>query len=357
MSEGKIRVGFIGAGKNTRERHIPGFQKQEGVEFVSVANRSPESSRQVAEQFGIAKVAADWREVLDDPEVDAVCIGTWPYMHKTLTIAALEAGKHVLCEARMAMNSVEAHAMLEAWRRHPRLVAQIVPSPLTFPFDRTIVETIGGGGIGDLIALDARIAVGSDFPNPDSPIHWRHDRDFSGNNIMAMGIWYEAMMRWVGPAASVFAVGRSVVPHRRDENGRRVPMTIPDHVDIVGEMEQGGQMRFAISTVVGHAPAAEVWIFGTEGTLCLRRTGTEEMKLLHGRRGGKGLEEMTIDPAKRGGWRVEEEFVNAIRGREPVTHTDFVTGAKYMEWTDAVTASLRSGQAVRLPLAVGSLRL
>src|SRR5690606_41397227 len=81
------------------------------------------------------------------------------------------------------------------------------------------------------------------------------------------------------------------------------------------------------------------------------------MKLLHGRRGGKGLEELTIDPAKRGGWRVEEEFVNAIRGREPVTHTDFVTGAKYMEWTDAVTASLRSGQAVRLPHAVRSLRL
>ncbi len=55
-------------------------------------------------------------------------------------------------------------------------------------------------------------------------------------------------------------------------------------------------------------------------------------------------------PAKAGAWRVEEEFVNAVRGREAVTHTDFVTAVKYMEWTDAVTLSMRERSEVRLPL-------
>ena len=73
------------------------------------------------------------------------------------------------------------------------------------------------------------------------------------------------------------------------------------------------------------------------------------MTLLAGKRGEDGLKEVEIDPAKRGGWRVEEEFINAIRGTEPVTHTDLATAVKYMEWSDAVTQSLRTGQSVAMP--------
>ena len=353
MSEAPIRVGIIGAGRNTRDRHIPGLLAQPGVEIVAVANRSLESSRKAAAALGNhVRPAADWTEIVAMDEVDAVCIGTWPYMHAPVTIAALEAGKHVLCEARMAMDSVEAKAMLAASRRHPGQIAQIVPAPHTLAFDRTIAGTIAAGGIGEVIALDARVTAGSSFPDGAAAAHWRQDRDLSGNNIMAMGIWYEAMMRWVGPAASVFAVGQSVVRHRLDEQGRRVPMTIPDHVDVVGRLEVGGQMRFNITAVVGHAPlAADIFIFGTEGTLRLTLDRAGKMQLEAGRRDGSGLAPVEVDPAKRGGWRVEEEFVNAVRGREPVTHTDFVTGVKYMEWTDAVARSLRHEVAVKLPLA------
>ena len=269
--------------------------------------------------------------VIEDDQIDAVCIGTWPYMHAPITIAALEHGKHVLCEARMALNAAEARAMLAASRRHPESVAQIVPAPHTLAFDRTIVAMIGAGAIGELIQLDARVAAGSDFPNPASPVHWRQDRDLSGNNVMSLGIWYEAMMRWVGPAADVFAIGRAVVAHRTDGAGRRVAMTIPDHIDVLGRLEQGGQLRFGLSTVVGHAPTeVDICIFGTDGTLRLVQTKSVPMTLYSGARGESGLSPVEIDPAAKGAWRVEEEFVGAIRGQEPVTHTDFVTGVKYI---------------------------
>ena len=110
-------------------------------------------------------------------------------------------------------------------------------------------------------------------------------------------------------------------------------------------------MRFNLSSVAGHAPSsAEIYIFGTEGTLFLREDRAAKMTLHAGKRGDKGLKEVSVGPAKRGGWRVEEEFINAIRGIEPVTHTDFVTAVKYMEWTDAVALSMRRGEAVNLPL-------
>ncbi len=354
MATSKIRVGVIGAGGNTRKHHIPKLKAQPDVEVVAVANRSVASARRVAKEFAIAGATDDWGQLIADAHIDAICIGTWPYMHAPLTIAALEAGKHVLCEARMAMNADEAHAMLECAMEHPTLIAQIVPAPHTLALDRTIIELIAEGYVGDLISVDARIATGSNYPQWDSAWHWRQDRAMSGNNIMGMGIWYEALMRWVGPAATVLAVGQSVVRHRRAGDGGRVAMTIPDHVDVIGRLEQGGQLRLMVSTAIGHSRGDEVAIHGTEGTLVVGPgdVGGSGFGLSGARRGDKALKPMRVKKANIGGWRVEEEFINAIRGKEPVTHTDLVTAVRYMEWTDAVTRSLRTGELVHLPLNV-----
>ena len=347
-----LRVGIVGAGANTRKFHIPGLQEQPGVEVVAVANRSRESGRRAASEFGIPRVADHWREIVEDDGIDAVCIGTWPYLHAPVTIAALETGKHVLCEARMAMNASQAHAMLDAARANPHLTAQIVPAPHTLALDRTIIDMIGAGYIGDLVAVDAHVTIESGFPVWDAPPHWRQIRDLSGNNVMMMGIWYEAMMRWLGPATTVTALGQSVVRHRTDEHGRRVTMEIPDHIDVLCRMAQGGQMRCSVTTVEGHAPPTSVTIYGTEGTLKVAEGGPggSPFGLWGGRRRNKRLRRIDIAPEKIGGWRVEEEFVNAVRGLEPVTHTDFATAVKYMEWTDAVSLSARTGETVRLPL-------
>ena len=139
MAIESVRVGLIGAGRNTRDRHIPGFQTVAGVEIGAVANRSRESGQRVADAYNIPNVYDDWEELLEDESLDAICIGTWPYMHRTLAIASLAAGKHVLCEARMAMNAGEAHEMLAASQASPTLVAQIVPSPMTFGIDDLLI--------------------------------------------------------------------------------------------------------------------------------------------------------------------------------------------------------------------------
>ena len=99
MSTETVRVGVVGAGANTRERHIPGLQAIEGVEVVSVCNRRPDSSEQAAARFGIPRIYRHWWELVAADDSDAIVIGTWPNLHARITMAALAAGKHVLCEA------------------------------------------------------------------------------------------------------------------------------------------------------------------------------------------------------------------------------------------------------------------
>ncbi|CAN0507437.1 unnamed protein product, partial [Phaeothamnion confervicola] len=118
---------------------------------------------------------------------------------------------------------------------------------------------------------------------------------------------------------------------------------------------QGGQYRLTLSSVIGHAPnRGEAYIFGDKGTLAFITPLQGDEHLLLAKKGGSGLSPLAIDPGKRGAWRVEEEFINAIRGREPITHTDFVTATKYMEWTDAVAQSMRTRAEVALPLQIAA---
>ena len=89
-------------------------------------------------------------------------------------------------------------------------------------------------------------------------------------------------------------------------------------------------------------------MFGSDATLQLQ--GPPYKSVFGGRRGDQALSEIPIAPGKTGGWRVEEEFVKAIRGEGEITHTPFDQGVRYMEFTDAVTRSAQTGNAVYLPL-------
>ena len=343
-SEG-IRLGLIGAGKNTRDRHIPGFQDVDGVEIAAVANRSRASSQVVADQFNISAVYENWQELLEDPSIDAICIGTWPYMHRTLTLAALEAGKHVLCEARMAATAQEAQDMLDASRERPNLVSQIVPSPLTFKIDRLLQGKISESYIGDISGVAVQ-SLGNAFMDQGGPMHWRNDRDLSGYNILNMGIWYEAMIRWVGRATKVTAMTSINVNSRKEENGEMVDVSIPDHVSVIAELTNGAMANMQFSAVTGLSSGNGVWIYGSEGTLHV--DGAQNV--YGGQRGDDKLQEINNPEEGRAYWRVEEEFCNAIRGQEKITRTPFEVGLHYMEFTEAVTRSAQTGQTVALPL-------
>ncbi|KAK9907419.1 hypothetical protein WJX75_003268 [Coccomyxa subellipsoidea] len=347
----KIRIGIVGAGGNTKLHHIPKLQAIPGVEVVAIANRTAESAAKAGEPFGITTATGNWRDIIDDAAIDAVVIGTWPYLHRTLVLEALRAGKHVLTEARLAMNAAEARELYQESLKQPHLVTQVVPSPVTFKYDATIQDIIQKKLLGELIYVEVKGLSGT-FAEPEgSPLTWRTDSRYSGLNIGVMGIFYEPLQRWLGDAASVSAKAKIVVKFRTDaETGEPTAVRIPDHLDILADLAIGAQAHFVFSNVIGAVPGQlkGYTIYGQEGTLHL---DLDAGRLLLGIQSEGGqLKEVSIDADKAASWRVEEEFVGAIRGTEKIRRTTFEQGVRYMEFTEAVTRSYQSGATVRLPL-------
>ncbi len=336
----KIRIGVIGAGGNTKLKHIPGLKAIEGVSVDVVCNRSETSSRKVAEEFGIGRIASSWQEVVADDSIDAICIGTWPYLHAPITIAALEAGKHVLTEARMAMNANEAEDMLKASLARPDLVAQIVPSPFTLKWDQTIKKILESSELGDIREINVIKTLPMNA-NEQDPMNWRQNIEYSGNNTMMLGIYYEVVQRWIQKNPSrVWSHGRIFTKSRVNaETDGPEEIKIPESLTFVADYGDGLQLTGIMSGIELGSGRDEYAISGAKGTIRLDlKTGKLYRSLL-------GKEEQIVDPQEEdvADWNVEADFIESIREGKPVSLTSFTDGLNYMKFTDAARNSFNSG--------------
>ena len=343
----QIRIGFIGAGANTRSRHLPGFQEIGDVKCSVVCNRSRESSEKVAKEFNILRISETWQDVVKDPEIDAICIGTWPYLHAEITNAALAENKHVLTEARMARNLAEAESMLAASKAKPELVAQIVPGPMTFEFDTTITELIANGVIGDLREVCVT-DTGYQSALADTPIMWRQNFELSGYNIMGMGIYHEIIHRWVNDEP-VWVIADAVVytPEREDvEKGEKVPVGVPDSISILGRYSSGARLIYHFSGLESGQSRVGIRINGSKASL---RLDLKESALYLADAGNEEEKRIEIPSDKKGSWQVEADFIDSIRNQTPVKLTNFELGVNYMRFTEAVYKSWSSqGEKIQL---------
>jgi predicted dehydrogenase len=347
MDSSEIRIGIIGAGQITRTRHLPGFRLLSGVRVVGVCNRRRETAARVAREFEIPKVYSNWEDLIADTEVDAVVIGAWPYLHCPVTLAALDAGKHVLTQARMAMNAREAQRMLDRSLESPRLATMIVPSPYGLTGEATIRSLIDSGWLGALREVHVH-GLNDQLADVEAPLGWRQMTRYSGFNMLNLGILYETVLRWVPPAKRVMAYASKIIPYRHDvEQEKKVRVGTPDSVQVLTTQEDGSCGVYRLSGVVWHDAALGVALYGSEGTLIYDLLRDE---IRGARRQEAGLHPIPIADALRGGWQVEADFIAAIRGERPVTRTDFATGVRYMQFTEAVARSSRHQVPVSLPL-------
>ena len=344
-----LRIGLIGAGANTRLQHIPGFQGSDGVEISAVCNRSREAGQKVADEYGIEQVFENWQELVQSDDIDAICIGTWPYMHCPMTLAGLAAGKHVLTEARMAMNLAEAREMYQASQETDK-IAMIVPAPFYLTAEPILLDKLQSGFFGDLLEIHINGLTGG--YDPGAPLHWRQRRELSGNNIMGMGIFNETVRRYAGHEKALTAHGKIFTNERVDEaTGQNAPADVFESLGIVAELESGATAVYHLSSVARLGPSFAFAFYGTKGSFKMEAgTATAPGGVWIAGEDDEEFQPLALPEHPRNGWQVEEDFVDAIRDGRAVTHTSFADGVKYMEFTEAVQISIAEGQRVELPL-------
>lgn len=114
MKNGKIRIGFIGAGNICQNAHIPAYLEQDDVELVAVCDLKQERADEVKQRYGMKYATASMDELVSIDEIDAISVCTWNNAHAEAVIKAAGAGKHILCEKPMCMNPAEALEMKKA---------------------------------------------------------------------------------------------------------------------------------------------------------------------------------------------------------------------------------------------------
>ncbi len=328
----KLRIGIVGAGNIVRTRHLPGLKKHPDVEIVAVSNSTYESSEKFCgENVPGATPSKDWAELVALPDIDIVWIGTPPYMHSAVTISALEAGKHVFCQARMSMDLAEADEMLAASKRYPELVTMLCPPPYGLRGDLMVKKILAENYIGRPHHVRLQ-SFTSNYLDPNAPAHWRQKIEISGLNILTLGIYVEVLHRWLGDITGVFACGKIIYPVREGYE-----VIIPDLLTVLCSFENGAEGVLEFSGINALAQGDRLEIYGSAGTMTYDFTSDVVQA---GKVGDRALHVVDLPPELEGEWRVEEDFLAAVKSKGRVRpHPNFEDGLRYMRVVQAVADS------------------
>ncbi|MFQ3578222.1 MAG: Gfo/Idh/MocA family oxidoreductase [Verrucomicrobiia bacterium] len=345
MTTRKWKMGIVGAGAIVRDRHLPNLRLLPDVEVVAIANSTFESSERFCrEHLPGAKPLASWQELVAMPELDIIWIGTTPHLHCEVTLAALEAKRHLFCQARMAMDLAEAEQMLAASLRHPELVTMLCPPPHGMRGDATMRRLLAEELIGRPHRMRLR-SLSDIYLDPNRPAHWRQRRELSGRNVMTLGIYVEVLQRWLGPIQIVYAEGQILTTHRE---GYRVE--IPDALSVVCTFESGIKGTLEFSGISSSHEGDRLEIDGAGGTLTYD-FASDEIGVV--RKGSPRREILSILREEAGEWHVERDFIEAVRQPDrPRPHPTFEEGVAYMRVVQAVADSMEK----KAPVAIDPQR-
>jgi predicted dehydrogenase len=358
-----IGIGIIGTGF-ARTTQLPAFKACAGARLVAVASGHRENAAAVAREFDISVVADDWRALVGRADVDLVSIVTPPVTHREIALAALNAGKAVLCEKPMALDAGETDAM--RGRAQELNALALIDHELRLLAGRQrLRELLRGGDIGRV--RHARFTYSADSrASLERGWDWWSDERAGGGVLGAIGSHAVDALRWL-LGAEVSAVCAQLATHvqeRPDERtGALRRVTTDDEANLLlrfadTELTAGTTGALSLSMVEAGESAHRIELFGERGALMI----AEPEELYRAEIGGRGWQRIELAPTplapgmRDGSWSrgftvFAHEIINALReSRNHIPHAaTFADGHRTQLVLDAARRAHQSGRWVSVP--------
>jgi predicted dehydrogenase len=272
----KVRVAVVGAGRWAQVAHIPGWQREPRAEVVALADVDADVAGEVAAKFSVPRAVTDYRELLDDPDIDVVDVVTGNRPHFGVSWDALSAGKHVLCEKPVHTDyrkTRDAAALAAARGLRTKLGFTFRYAPAI----RYAKDLINSGFVGEPYIFNG-FEQNSQWIDPATPLRQFDPEDDPAQIAVSSIEGYGApiidiMHWWLGaPLTAVVGAMRNFVPQRiiRD-TGQMTRANIDDGDMWIAEFGGGALASIQSSYVtVGNYPGIEARLYGSEGAVIVR---------------------------------------------------------------------------------------
>lgn len=342
-----FHIGIIGCGKIAQIRHIPEYTALDDVKIAGFYDVSRERTEALAKEHkGIAYFS--YEEMLDNPEIDAVSVCAANHVHAEITIKALEAGKHVLCEKPMAMTPEECRAMVEASKRTGKIL-MIGHNQRLAKAHGKAKELIEAGTIGNLITFQAVfVHKGPETWSIDAGKNtWFFDKSKAVMGAMAdLGIHKTDLIQYLTGEKVAEATAVLTTLEKTDASGNRIG--VDDNAFCIYKMRSGivGTMT-AGWTCYGNENNSTV-IYGTKGVMKIY--SDPDYSIVLEMKDGETVKYcidkiQTNDNQTKSG--VIDMFVDALRtGREPELNGEDALSA--MKAVFACVESSQTGRTVKI---------
>ncbi|HBX82370.1 MAG: Gfo/Idh/MocA family oxidoreductase [Propionibacteriaceae bacterium] len=305
MTIAPIGVGIIGVGGWASYGHLPALASLDNVQVVAVSSRSLAKAQALAAEHGIPHAFDDYRELVNDPDVDLVVIPTPAPEHAVLVKAAIAAGKDVYSEWPLTTNTAESEELLAL--AEAAGVRHVVGLQRRFsPSARYAIDLIAQGHVGEIRGVTMSVGVDAFGPELPSRHAWVLDpAAFVSLLPVYFGHFADLLFATVGPPSTLTAVSENQFPIvTLTDTGEQVPYPVPTEVMMVGNLQRGGLFSIQLEGGQGHHKTGlRIVITGTEGALRISNPRAFENEQEN------AIEEMTGDATSCSPLAIPERYV------------------------------------------------